>query len=371
MRTGPRFVVLAFVSLVAPLLVLVVPAPGNAAVMQGSMSIIGMDRATGTIGIAVVSDAPACGADVPWVQAGVGAIATQGEINPGWGPRGIAMLAQGVEPQVVCDSLYKSDPGFLRRQIGVLDRRGQPGGFTGLELIGFSGGVIDTFCAVQGNSLSYTDGLIATRDSFAAGAGLALPERLLRALAFGATRARGPLRSATLLVGRPDPEQPENHTRWISLRVDDSADPVRDLLRLYDRHAAARLVDSHLHFAALYEKAGSPAQAQVESRRAEELLARALADTSLGAWELNAMAWALAERGTHIDEAARAVDRALRLEPKNRSVLDTAAAVATRQGDPAAALAYAKRAAAAGPRDDYLRERARALGAPPAGGGGH
>jgi uncharacterized Ntn-hydrolase superfamily protein len=341
--------------------------PAGAADMQGSLSLLGLDRASGAIGVAVVSDAPACGASIPWVEAGVGAIATQGEVNPSWGPRGLELLKAGVPPQAVCDTLYRNDPGYLRRQVGVLDRSGATGGFSGLELIGFSGGVIDTLVAVQGHSLSYTTALMATHDTFTVHPELALPERLLHALAFGATQARGPLRSAALLVGRVDPGRPESATRWISLRVDDSATPVADLQRLYRDFAAARLVESHLRFADLAARAQSPARERADRARAGALLAAALADTSVGAQAMNALAAGLALRGEHLDQAAAAAARALAREPRNRAFLDTASHVAERRGDRAAALDYAKRAAAVAPRDEYLRERVKTLDGKSAG----
>ncbi len=336
--------------------------PAAAADMQGALSIVAMDRASGEIGIVVVSDAPACGAEVPWLEAGVGGLATQGDVAPGWGPRGLELLRRGVPPQAVCDTLYRNDPGYLRRQVGVMDRNGRTGGYTGLELIGFSGGVIDSLLAVQGNSLSYTTALMGLHDTVLTMAALPLPERLLAAIAWGASQARGPLRSAALLVGRVDPERPESAVRWISLRVDDHRSPVAELTRLFRIHAAARLVESHLHFAGRARQAGATPLEQAERARAGQLLAAALADTTLPPQALNAMAWGLAQHGAHLASAAKAIERALAREPKNRSFLDTAAEVALKRGDRAGALAYARRAAAAAPRDEHLRERVKVLG---------
>ena len=357
-----RVVAFAFASAI---LALVAARPSAAADMQGVLSIIAMDRATGAIGIAVLSDAPGCGAEVPWVEAGVGAIATQGGVNPGWGPRGLEFLRQGVAPQAVVDSLYRNDPGYLRRQVGVMDKNGATGGYTGLELVGFAAGVVDSLLAVQGNSLSYTDALLALHDTVVAHSDLPLPERLLHGIAWGSTRARGPLRSAALLVGRVDPERPESATRWISLRVDDHRAPLFELQRLYRAHAAARLVESHLHFAALAKKGGKAALEKAERTRAGQLVAAALADTTLPLPALNAMAWGLVQHGAHLGQATTAVERALAREPQNRSFLDTASALAEKRGDRAAALALARRAAEAAPRDEYLVERAKALGATP------
>jgi uncharacterized Ntn-hydrolase superfamily protein len=353
---------------VALALLTAVPAPrAFAANMQGSLSIVALDPSTGEIGIAVLSDAPAVGAEVPWVDATVGAIATQGDVNPGWGPRGLEFLRRGIPPQAVCDSLYRNDPGYLRRQVGVVAMNGVSGGFTGLELIGFSAGVIDSFLAIQGNSLSYTDALFAARDSMLANAAMPLPERLLHVLTWGATRTRGPLRSAALVVGRVDPERPEYSTRWISLRVDDHRAPMGELLRMYRLHTATRLVESHLHFAEQAKAAGSSAREKAERARAQALMGGVLADTTMSATALNAMAWGIGKHLVHFDQAMKAVDRGLAREPKNRALLDTASHLAQLRGDRKTALRYAKEAAAVAPKDEYLAERVKALEADVAG----
>jgi uncharacterized Ntn-hydrolase superfamily protein len=337
-------------------------APAGASDMQGTLSVIGVERSTGAMGVAVVSHAPACGAEVPWVQAGTGAVATQGDVNADWGPAALGLLRDGMEPQALCDTLYKRDPAYLRRQIGVLDRRGRPGGYTGLELTSFSGGVIDTMVAVQGNALAGGDVLLAVHDSFVVWNDVPLPERLLASLRVGAAAASRPLRSAALLVGRVDPERPAAASRWIYLRVDDHPDPLAELERLYRVHAASRLVESHLHFAELGTRAGRADFAGSERGRAEALVAAALADSLLPPTALNAMAWGMAQHGAWLDRAELAARRAQAGEPTNPEYLDTLAELRARQGDRPGALVEAKRAFALAPRDDYFRERVLAFG---------
>ena len=344
--------------------------------MQGSLSLIGLDRMTGEIGIVVVSDAPACGATVPWVEAGAGAVVTQGDVIPGWGPRGLVLLRQGMPIEEVCRTLFQSNAAQQRTQIGIVDRDGQPCGMTGSEVINFSGGRLDTTLAVTGNSISYTYALDATADSFLVRRALPLPERLIESIAFGAASTRGPLRSAALLVGRVDPDRAESATAWISLRVDDSPKPLEDLVRLFRYHAAARLVESHLHFAEQFdsllaratrasEKAEAKARGARERARSRNLLEAALADTSLDPQALNAMAWGLAQHGTWLPEAGKAIDLALAKQPKNRSFLDTAAEIAGRRGLKKAARDFAYRASLVGPRDPYLYERVKVYGGTP------
>ena len=50
---------------------------------------------TGMLGVAVATKRPAVGSMVPWVQARVGAIATQARTNPYLGIWGLQLLAEG------------------------------------------------------------------------------------------------------------------------------------------------------------------------------------------------------------------------------------------------------------------------------------
>jgi len=183
-----RFAKRRSVAIAVALAVSAASFPAQAADMNGSLSVLGFDPLTGEIGVAVASRGPACGNTVPWVQAGVGAIATQGETNPSWGPRGLAMLREGVPVQRMVDSLMKSDDGFQRRQVGALDRKGWPGGYTGAELVNWSGGMLDSNIAVQGNTLASTLVVQAMYDTMKGSGGQPLADRLLGGLVAGTMR---------------------------------------------------------------------------------------------------------------------------------------------------------------------------------------
>ena len=60
-----------------------------------TFSIVGYDAVNGDWGVAVASRYFSVGAVVPWAEAGVGAIATQANVNVGYGPRGLELLRQG------------------------------------------------------------------------------------------------------------------------------------------------------------------------------------------------------------------------------------------------------------------------------------
>src|ERR1051326_1457368 len=54
-----------------------------------TFSIVAIDPANGDMGVAVASRYFSVGAVVPWAMAGVGAVATQANVNVGYGPKGI------------------------------------------------------------------------------------------------------------------------------------------------------------------------------------------------------------------------------------------------------------------------------------------
>lgn len=331
----------------------------RAADMNGSLSIVAHDPRTDEFAVAALSHAPACGNLVPWVEAGVGAIALGGEVNGSWGPLGLKMLRDGVPVQHMSDSLMSSDSGLQRRQIGAVDKTGWPGGYSGSEMVNWSGGVLDSNMAVQGCNLMNHVALYSLRDTLQALRDQPLADRLLAGLEYSqATRAdwRG-ARSAVLVIGRVNPDRPEDASRYVYLRVDDDPNPVGRLQRLYRAWRASHLVGAHLDYAAMYRKAGQLARAEAEEQAAHTAVKLALADTSLGGPALNAMAWQLAQRGAMLDEAWTAITSARAREPKSTEFSDTAAEVRYRQGRLMDALALAEEGHNRVPPDEYLRSR--------------
>src|SRR5262249_24920764 len=72
-------------------------------------SLCAIDPATGQSGAAVTTRVPFVGRAVPHVRAGVGAVCTQASTMVEYGPRGLDLLAKGVEPQAVLQQLLATD----------------------------------------------------------------------------------------------------------------------------------------------------------------------------------------------------------------------------------------------------------------------
>lgn len=202
-----------------------------------TFSIVAVDLAAGELGVAVQSKFLAVGAAVPWLEAGVGAVATQAWANTSYGPRGLALLRQGASPAEAVDALIAEDDGRSRRQVGIVDARGKSATYTGEECTEWAGGVCGDGFAAQGNILAgpaVVDGLVAgllqTQGTLA--------ERLLAALR-AAQRAGGDKRgqqSAALAIVKPRGGYGGYNDRYIDLRVDDATEPIEQLAHLLDLH---------------------------------------------------------------------------------------------------------------------------------------
>lgn len=193
-------------------------------------SIVARDAAAGQIGIAVSTCAFAVGARVPFVRTGVGAVATQAFTNPFYGPRGLALLANGVPAADVVRLLTEADAGRADRQLHVMDAQGRSAAHTGADCVPWCGHVIRDGYSVAGNMLAGPEVVEASDASFAAGLARPLGRRLLAALQAGEAAGgdRRGRQSAAILV-----HDGEDYA-LVDVRVDDHPDPLSELARLLD-----------------------------------------------------------------------------------------------------------------------------------------
>jgi uncharacterized Ntn-hydrolase superfamily protein len=193
---------------------------------------------TGDLGIAVSTAIPAVGAINPFARARVGAISTQAWSNPYLGIDGLSLLAQGLSAAAASEQLLQADADREKRQLCIVDARGGVAAFTGKEVEPWSGHLVGRGYAVAGNLLVSGATIEAMADAFEEACG-SLADRLLVALE-GGQAAGGDKRgrvSAALLVVR-DEEYPH-----IDLRVDEHADPVAKLRRIFSVYTALPYLD--------------------------------------------------------------------------------------------------------------------------------
>jgi uncharacterized Ntn-hydrolase superfamily protein len=191
-------------------------------------SIVAHDPSTRQIGIAVATCAFAVGARVPFIETGVGAVATQSFVNPFYGTRGLRLLRAEVPPADVIRILTEADDGRSQRQVHVMDRAGRFAAYTGEGCVPWCGHLIRDSFSVAGNMLTGAAVIEATARVYAQEAALPFPRRLLAAMRAGEA-AGGDKRgrqSAALLI------HDDEEYSFLDLRVDDHADPLAELSRL-------------------------------------------------------------------------------------------------------------------------------------------
>jgi uncharacterized Ntn-hydrolase superfamily protein len=204
-------------------------------------SIVARDAETGELGVAVQSRSFNTGAACAWAEAGVGAIATQSFTERRYGPRGLALLAEGRDPREALDELLAADEGREVRQVAFVDTNGATAAHTGSQCIPHAGHLTDANVSVQGNMLRTPDVWPAMREAFDGTPGT-LAERLLAALD-AAEAAGGDYRgrqAAGLVVVSGERDEQPSVDRVFDLRVDDHEEPLRELRRLHRLAAGYR-----------------------------------------------------------------------------------------------------------------------------------
>jgi uncharacterized Ntn-hydrolase superfamily protein len=224
------------------ILVMVLAAAERA---QATYSIVACDAKTRECGAAVQTNNLAVGASVPYAQAGVGAVASQFETNPHYGPRGLALLAQGIAPTDAMRKILEEDgnfdgEGIESRQVGIVSVDGRGANYTGEEAAraDWAGARSGVSYSIQGNGLVGPNVVEAMERAFLKTEG-SLAERLMAALTAGdlAGGQKTGRESAALLVKTVD-----GFPMDIDLRVDDSNDPVGALRKLLDMQSARQQV---------------------------------------------------------------------------------------------------------------------------------
>jgi uncharacterized Ntn-hydrolase superfamily protein len=262
-------------------------------------SIVARDPATGELGVAVQSHWFAVGSIVPWARSGVGAVATQAIAEVSYGPRALALLAEGASPGEALGRLVAEDPGAPNRQVAVVDSSGAVAVHTGERCVRFAGQQLGDGFSAQANMMASDRVWPDMAEAFASASG-PLAARLLAALDAGEA-AGGDVRgrqSAALLVVPP---AGDSWTTAVSLRVDDHPEPLRELRRLLVMHGAYSLAAEGERLT----EAGRHGDAVERAVRASELVPE---NPELRFWAGLAMAQAgMLEQGVEQVRAAIAV----------------------------------------------------------------
>jgi uncharacterized Ntn-hydrolase superfamily protein len=198
-------------------------------------SIVARDPATGEIGVAVQSHWFSVGSVVTWAEAGVGAVATQSFVDPGYGVNGLDLMRRGAAAPAALARLVKADRQRDGRQVAMIDARGRVSAYTGKSAIAAAGHQVGKDYSVQANLMANERVWPAMAAAYEAARG-DLAGKLLAALD-AAQAAGGDIRgrqSAALLIvkGRSTGRPWVGADRVFDLRVEDHPEPLVELRRL-------------------------------------------------------------------------------------------------------------------------------------------
>jgi uncharacterized Ntn-hydrolase superfamily protein len=204
-----------------------------------TFSIVARDEKTGDMAVAVQSHWFGVGTLVPWVEAGVGVVATQSFVNKSYGPKALGLLKRGLTPQQTLDSLLKIDSSREMRQVAILDIKGNIATHTGSKCIQVAKHIKGKNFSVQSNMMLGDSVCEFMKKAFEMSANKPFVERILLALEAGQA-AGGDIRgmqAAAILVVPGRYTTPWERT-LIDLRVDDAPQPLEEIRRLYNMQLA-------------------------------------------------------------------------------------------------------------------------------------
>ncbi len=199
-----------------------------------TFSIVARDENTGEMAVGVQSHWFAVGTEVPWAEAGVGAVATQSFVDKSYGPKGLALLKKGYSAQQALDSLLAADVAREVRQVAIIDNQGRVATYTGKNCIQVAKHIKGSQFSVQSNMMLGDSVCEYMKKAFESSKGKPLAERVLETLE-AAQKAGGDIRgmqAAAIQVVSAHPTESWNNFS-VNLRIDDHPKPLTELRRLY------------------------------------------------------------------------------------------------------------------------------------------
>jgi uncharacterized Ntn-hydrolase superfamily protein len=249
-----------------------------------TFSIVAFDPATGEMGVAVQSHWFAVGGNVTWAEAGVGAVATQSFIDPSYGPLGLNLMRAGKSAPDALRGLLMADDACNVRQVAMVDAQGRVATFTGAKDIQPAGGIAGApsggaaSTATQIQCGGQPSGAMMTGKNYAVQANLMINDRIWPSMskAYESTKGdlaermlaaldaaqaaggdvRGRQSAAIVIVPAKGTGKPWQDYLF-NLRVDDSAEPLKELRRLVTLQRAYNHMNAGDKAVELHDNAGA------------------------------------------------------------------------------------------------------------------
>jgi uncharacterized Ntn-hydrolase superfamily protein len=212
-----------------------------------TFSILGYDPETGEVGGAVESRVFTL-TGVLTADADAGVVATQAIVDVSYGPKGIALLKQGIKPDAIIKAIWDSDPDPVPdqwtkqgRQFAVINLKGETATFTGPKATEWAGGKQGKYCTAQGNILAGPAVVENMVKAFEETKGH-LSLRLLAAIEAGQAAGgdtRG-MQAASMVIVKKGAGVWLNNDTVLRFQVDDQENPFKELRRVVENWNKSR-----------------------------------------------------------------------------------------------------------------------------------
>ena len=236
-------------------------------------SIVARDKETGEFGVAVQSHYFQVSPAVPWALAGVGAVATQSQVNISYGPLGLDLLQAGYTAEQALKALTSGDPQADVRQCAMIDATGAAAAHTGTKCIPAAGHRVGDGFSCQANLMEKDTVWDAMADAYLSTAA-PLAERMMAALDAAEAEGgdiRGKQSAAMVVVAATGTGRPWVD-RLIDLRVEDAPEPLPELRRLLRIKRAYMALSDADRLSDSGDKAAAAARAEEAIMLAPELV---------------------------------------------------------------------------------------------------
>ncbi len=202
---------------------------------SSTFSLVALDAETGYLGAGVASRYFAVGSVVPHLWQGIGAVNSQHHHSHKLALSLLSAMHDGATPQAALDAELAADDQPDLRQLLLIDSAGHKAAWTGPGCTQPCGHIIGETCVAAGNTLAgmeVVEAMVRVMDSYG---DVPFVLRMIHALTEAQARGgdcRGKQAAAVIAA-------PASGDVWESdypdLRVDDSEDPLAELVRLYEK----------------------------------------------------------------------------------------------------------------------------------------
>lgn len=195
-------------------------------------SILARDKKTGQLWVAVQTHWFGVGNNVPWLEAGVWAVATQAQTNMDYWKIGLQLMKSGKSIQEVFDVISQDDDALHVRQVAMIDAQGNVFAHTWGWCLKYADYIIWDDFIVQGNILTNQNVIPAMQKAYQENIEIDFAERLYLCIKAW-EEAWWELRWVQSAALRIVPGV-QNEYDIIDLRVDDHEKPLEELKRQLD-----------------------------------------------------------------------------------------------------------------------------------------